>query len=84
MIDYVALPQALADVAVTKGLPPGFEGHADVDHRPLMVKVEWKSEAAPHFRPDAWDRKLMKRRFSKSTRACRLLVGKLTLMCTYS
>ena len=60
MIDYIALPRNLANLAVTHGLPPGFADHVGLDHRPSTVSVAWKAEAACGDKPLEWDRKLMR------------------------
>ena len=59
MIDYIVMPQNLADIAVTVGLPPSFVDCGDVDHRPLQVNLTWRAAAAPSIQKKAWDRKLM-------------------------
>ena len=56
-IDYVLLPEALADKSTTVGAPSVAFEHAGIDHWPLLADVSWRQPTKGTRPVVSWDRK---------------------------
>ena len=56
-IDYVLLPETLADKSITVGAPSVAFEHAGIDHWPLLADVSWRQPTKGTRPVVSWDRK---------------------------